>query len=75
MRTSGWIFSLSFIFSLFIFSSIFATTPILTKWIKNISEGEGAPAVGMEDYAPEIAVSGKVIHLLWLTNNNWTPKE
>ena len=75
MRTSGWIFSLSFIFSLFIFSSIFATTPILTKWIKNISEGEGAPAVGMEDYAPEIAVSGKVIHLLWLTNNNWTTKQ
>ncbi|HJW29304.1 MAG TPA: hypothetical protein VJ508_08615, partial [Saprospiraceae bacterium] len=52
-----------------------ATNPDFTKWIRNISEGEGAPPIGMGDYAPEMAVSGKVIHLLWITNNNWTTKD
>ena len=53
----------------------FATNPDVSKWIKNISEGEGASAIGMDDYGPEMAVSGKVIHLLWTNNNNWVTKD
>ncbi|MGB4849400.1 MAG: LamG-like jellyroll fold domain-containing protein, partial [Saprospiraceae bacterium] len=52
-----------------------ATTPDVTKWIKNISEGQGAPAMGLDDYAPEMAISGKVIHTLWMTNNNWATRQ
>ncbi|HLF64780.1 MAG TPA: LamG-like jellyroll fold domain-containing protein [Saprospiraceae bacterium] len=53
----------------------FATNPEISKWIKNISEGEGAPAMGMDDYGPEMAVSGKVVHMLWMTNNNWVTRQ
>ena len=53
----------------------FATNPDVSKWIKNISEGEGATVIGYDDYGPEMAISGKVIHLLWTTNNNWVTKD
>ncbi|MBK8700987.1 MAG: T9SS type A sorting domain-containing protein [Saprospiraceae bacterium] len=53
----------------------FATNPPITKWLKNISEGEGAMPSSMDDYAPEIGVSGNLVHFLWMTNNNWATKQ
>jgi PKD repeat protein len=68
------LFFISILFYFFPFTG-YSTTPDVTKWIKNISEGEGAPAMGLDDYAPEMAISGKTIHMLWMTNNNWATKQ
>lgn len=43
-----------------------ATNPEFSSWIANISEGAGEAPAGLEDSQPEVAVSGNVVHILWL---------
>lgn len=38
------------------------------NWILNISEGEGAASINLQDWYPEVAVSGNTVHSLWLTH-------
>jgi PKD repeat protein len=44
-----------------------ATTPENSNWIRNISEGEGEPPTGFQDYKPEFYESEGVLHTFWLT--------
>ncbi|MCC6752871.1 MAG: hypothetical protein IT266_02685 [Saprospiraceae bacterium] len=36
-------------------------------WLRNVSEGMGAPKVDLEDFSPELELSNKVVHVMWMT--------
>ena len=38
-----------------------------SNWLRNLSEGMGEPVNGYEDFNPEIAASGSVVHTAWLS--------
>lgn len=75
MKTVKFLQSFFFFLCIAAVPNLQATNPEISKWIRNISEGEGADTTGFSDYAPEMIVSGNVIHTIWMTNRNWESKQ
>lgn len=63
---------LNLILLVWIFQSSVLFAQNNSKWIFNISEGQGAPVINEEDFSPEVAVSGNTIHTFWLTHKSQT---
>jgi hypothetical protein len=47
-----------------------ATNYPFSKWLHNLSEGQGEEARGWEEFNPELAVEGNTIHTMWMSWDN-----
>lgn len=48
-------------------SGMSAQKPVVSDWMVNVSEGNGAPEISAIDFAPEIAVSGNMVYAVWIS--------
>ena len=50
-----------------------ARNPDLSYWTSNVSESDQPAELGEQDFAPEIAVVGATVHVMWITRNaDWS---